>query len=341
MLSAEPAHGIRTYLDAVSSPGAGVDTLLPLLAEAGSAVPSPGGGQTVERFSMLASVAAADVTAARVLEPHLDALAILSEAGHGEAEQAQPGSASWGVFAAEAPGTRLEATESRGRWSLTGVKPWCSLGDRLDAALVTAHTGPSSRRLFAVDLHARGVNPVDHEWAAAGLGAIDTGPLRFDAVPAEPIGDDGWYLTRAGFEWGAIGVAAIWWGGTLPLCQAISDAARRRSADALLEHRVGRLWQLMDAARTSLENAARLIDGDEPLPRDEWAAIAHSARGATIAAVDDALAGVRDVIGAAALTFDSSIARRHADLQTYTAQYHRLRDPGSIGRRVLEGRLRW
>ena len=46
-----------------------------------------------------------DVAAARVLEPHLDAGAILSQAGLPESF-----TGSWGVFAAEAQGTRLTAT---------------------------------------------------------------------------------------------------------------------------------------------------------------------------------------------------------------------------------------
>ena len=89
----------------------------------------PGGGDTRGRWELLATVGAADLTVARALEPHLDALAILAEAGVDHA-----GSATWGVFAAEAPSGAARGERS----ALTGVKPWCSLAGRLDHALVTA-----------------------------------------------------------------------------------------------------------------------------------------------------------------------------------------------------------
>jgi alkylation response protein AidB-like acyl-CoA dehydrogenase len=312
----------------------GVGATVEWLPELGAMVPLPGSGRTIERFSALASIAAMDVSVARVAEPHLDALAILDEAGCAIA-----GSRSWGVFAAEAPGQRLEARQVGGDWVLSGVKPWCSLGQDLDSAAVTAFTGEGSRRLFAVDLTEPGVSGVAHDWVASGLREIDSGPLAFDDVPAVPVGDDGWYLERPGFEWGAIGVAAVWWGGLVPLCRALGDSASSRDRDLVAI--VGRLWQLVRSARLCLEEAARRIDGGERPARDEAAALAHATRGAVVTAVDAACDAARDVMGAAALTQDRGVARRVADLQTYTAQYHRLREPASVGRRVVEGVVTW
>ena len=80
---------------------------------------------------------------ARVVEAHTDALAILREAGHDDVD------GTWGVFAAEAPGARLDAVAVDGGYRLSGTKPWCSLADRLDHALVTAHVG-EQRQLFRV-----------------------------------------------------------------------------------------------------------------------------------------------------------------------------------------------
>ncbi len=57
-----------------------------------------------------------------MLEPHLDALAILGQAG----EEAAPGT--WGVFAAEGPGEPLRATTGGSAYVLDGRKHWCSLG---------------------------------------------------------------------------------------------------------------------------------------------------------------------------------------------------------------------
>src|SRR5690242_5395148 len=83
--------------------GAGEDTAaaLKLAADYGRLLPQPGEGQTAERWAVLADVGAANLTAARVLEAHSDALAILAEAGAPAPE------GTWGVFAAEAAPHRL------------------------------------------------------------------------------------------------------------------------------------------------------------------------------------------------------------------------------------------
>lgn len=79
-------------------------------------MPTPGRGRTLKRWETLATAARADVAGARVLEPHLDALAIMAEAsaeGHLDAadltHMGADASSSWGVFAAEGSDVRLEA----------------------------------------------------------------------------------------------------------------------------------------------------------------------------------------------------------------------------------------
>ena len=92
-----------------------------------------------------------------MIEAHTDALAILHEAADDpdirrvplDAIGVQPDS-TWGVFAAEGPGVRVDARQVGDQWLLTGTKPWCSLADRLSHALITAHTGDGTRRLFAI-----------------------------------------------------------------------------------------------------------------------------------------------------------------------------------------------
>ena len=71
----------------------------------GAALPQPGEGQTQLRWSMLAAAGQGELTAARILEAHSDALAILHEA------RAPIADGTWGVFAAEAPGVRLDADD--------------------------------------------------------------------------------------------------------------------------------------------------------------------------------------------------------------------------------------
>ena len=118
----------------------------------------PGRGDTVRLWELLASLAASDLAVARAVEPHLDARAILDQARPVDDPRAGP-LGTWGVFAAETPDARLRATRAPDEpWRLHGVKPWCSLADRLDGALVTAQLPGEAddHGLFAVDLRAPG-----------------------------------------------------------------------------------------------------------------------------------------------------------------------------------------
>ena len=103
---------------------------LELALDLGAVTPTPASGNTAALWELLATIAAAEVEVARVIEPHLDALAILDEArSAGLDPDLSPigvdDHSSWGVFAAEGRGVRLEASVDAGRWSLTGTKPWC------------------------------------------------------------------------------------------------------------------------------------------------------------------------------------------------------------------------
>ena len=138
-------------------------------------LPRPGGGRTADLWSVLATLGAVDLTVARVIEPHLDALAILAEAEAGSGDGLDPPArATWGVYAAEGPGQRLTARGTEDGWVLDGHKPWCSLADRVSHALMTAWVDDTTRGLFAVDLRGSGVRPVraPGAWVSHGLPAV-------------------------------------------------------------------------------------------------------------------------------------------------------------------------
>jgi alkylation response protein AidB-like acyl-CoA dehydrogenase len=326
------------YLEAAATSDGQVTPLLAALIDADPTALAPIHGSrlnaTAERHRFLARTAETDVTAARVLEPHLDALAILAEAG---VPQNEPGR-TWGVFAAEVPDDVLVAARRDSSWVLDGVKPWCSLGGRLTDALVTARTESGQRQLFRVDLTQQTVRAEPSDWVSRGLADVESGPLRFDDATAVPVGEPGWYLSRPGFRWGAIDVAAAWWGGCLPLLTALLARARRESASPLLVSRVGKLYRMLDSTRLTLEHAARAIDtqgaGERPVERrsdeDAAAVLAHSVRGAAADAVVETLSAARDLLGPAVFGFDESLARRAADLEMYVSQYHRGPDDVSL-----------
>ena len=105
---------------------------------------------------------------------------------------------------------------------LHGTKPWCSLAGSLSHALVTAWESETTRRLYAVPLgQANGVTVHPAAWFARGLSAVASGPVTFDGAEAVPVGPAGWYLERPGFAWGAMGVAAIWYGGAVGVARRL------------------------------------------------------------------------------------------------------------------------
>ena len=340
---------LPTYVSAASDDDAGLSRLadqalrchgnvgdaLELARDIGHDAPHPGGGSTLALWNMLSTLASADVTVARVIEPHLDALAILQAAPPADLDEVGVSTAStWGVFASEAPGGKLTATLTDGRWALDGAKAWCSLASSLTHALVTAHTGSSTRRLFAVSLKDPGVTVREGEWHATGLAAVPSGPVDFESVNAVPVGADDWYLTRPGFAWGGIGVAACWWGGAVGIARRAFDAAEGREPDQLALMHLGALDVSLHGARVALTAAASVVDSGGA-DREAAGIFALRTRTVVARAAEDVIARVGHALGPAPLALEADHARRVADLQLYLRQHHAQRDDVALGRKLL------
>ena len=311
-----------------------VDAALSLLEPAGTLAPLPGAGATVRLWELLATLGAADLTAARVVEPHLDALAILAQAGMDSPGSAGSAGASWGVYAAEGPGLRLDAWPEGGGWRLAGTKPWCSLAAQLDSAVVTAHTGSGTRRAFAVDLRHTGVRPGRGTWASRGLTAVDSTAVEFTEVPAVPVGGDNWYLERSGFAWGGVGVAAVWFGGAVGVARRLAAAARSREPDQIALMLLGQTDTVLHAARRVLAAAAADIDAGSADGPD-GAQLAGRVRAVVADAAEQVLRLAGHGLGPGPLTGEEEYARRVADLQVYLRQHHAERDSAALGRALL------
>ena len=350
-------------LDAVASAVGDVPVLLGLAREVGKACPQPGRGCTTVLWELLASVAAVDVAAGRIFEPHLDALAVLAQAGRDPAEA----DGAWGVFAAEGPGTRLEAKEADGGILLNGAKPWCSLAPLLDHAVITAHTETGGRAAFAVDLRHPGVTCEEPAWVARGLREIPSGTVHFSQVPAEQLGGDGWYFSRPGFAWGGIGVAACWLGGAVAVARDYRDSLRGasdrgREPDQIALAALGETDRILTSTLQYLARTAAQIDdgglggGDRPTSggghqttagdhrpdadRSPWSE-ALCVRGTVAAAVERVLSLVSRNRGPAPLAFDEPYAKRMADLALYVRQHHAQRDDAQLGALTLQGEPPW
>ncbi len=330
-----PLPGVDSVLRRLTEPTDDrVGAALRAAADVAAVAPLPGEGRTLGRWDLLARLGALDLTTARALEPHLDALAILAAAGRPDLSGLGTGSVdTWGVYAAEGPGVRVTAAGADDAgWTVSGHKPWCSLAERLSHALVTAWTGVGSRRLFAVRLHHPGVTPTDGAgWVSRGLADVPSVGIDLDAVPAVPVGADGWYLQRPGFAWGGMGVAACWYGATAAVARRLLPRPGGREPDQVALLHVGTADAELYAARSVLRAAAAAVDGDEAGART-----AYRVRHVVARTAERLIERTARATGPAPLALEDDHSRRVADLTVYVRQEHAERDAAVLGAGVVE-----
>lgn len=306
------------------------DDLLIRTLDAIVPVPLPGGGNTDQRFRKLAEIAAYDLAIARLIEGHLDAIAICKEAGRPVPNGVL------GVWASDPPPARLQASAGSGGWSLSGIKQWCAGAGTLDNALVTAQAA-DGYRLFVVPLDSAGIQIRTDTWRAVGMRDSDTFDVEFDGVLVtadDAVGGSDWYLRRRGFWIGAIGVAACWYGGALGAMRALRAAVGQRRSDPHGLAHLGAADALCAAMWAHLESAAAAIDGG--VAGSDLARLAWQVRGSVERLTADVLTHAERGIGAGGLSRNAEMARRAADLPIYLRQHHAERDLEALGEQVLE-----
>jgi hypothetical protein len=309
--------------------------LASLVASSLLELPLPGGGATWTRLQALAQLGSHELSLARLAEGHTDAVAILAEARY-ERDGPVPGDARLGVWAA-GPLATLTAERVGGGWRLRGARRWCSGAPSLTHALVTAAAGATSL-LFLVDLNAAGVSVIPDTWQAVGMAGSETFDVSFDNVRLDTeaaVGPGDFYLTRPGFWQGAIGVAAVWWGGAraaaAPLLRPKADASLHRLAHAGAVR--ARLWSMEGALRI----AAERIDEDPLDSASAGRALAAAVRHIIESGATEILDRVGRATGAEPLGHDRAHARRVADLTVYLRQSHAEADMAALEEHVLSG----
>jgi alkylation response protein AidB-like acyl-CoA dehydrogenase len=297
-------------------------------------IPLPGHGQTWDRFAVLAGWAARDLSLGRLAEGHIDALAILAEAGRDPVDP----NAIYGVWAARSPRGGTVARQDRDGWRLSGQKAYCSGSGLIDRALVTAESD-AGYLLFDI-AHSENVTAtVPDSWPAVGMADSSSQTLDFGGAvipPERVIGRPGFYLDRPGFWFGATGVAACWYGGARGLVENLLTSLDP-SASALALSSLGQAVARVGAMRAVLADAARQID-DDPADSHNGArpralVVRHTVHHAALEVLDHVAAAG----GAGPLCHDPAQGQRAADLYVYLAQYHGPQDSAELGRIALEG----
>jgi alkylation response protein AidB-like acyl-CoA dehydrogenase len=274
-----------------------------------------------------------DVVAGRLAEAHTDAAAILAELGGPLPSAGEL----WGVWAAEAPDVIVTAHGGGDAMVLDGVKAWCSGAGLCTHALVTARLGDGRRGLFAVDLGGGAARPLERTWRHAGMADSDTRSVEFVHAPAVPVGGPGDYLSRPGFWFGAIGVAACWLGGARAVAAPLYQRAAEGSVDEHLLAHLGAVDASITAADAALAVTAEHVDAD-PSNRSGLAELrARRVRAIVEKAADEALIRTDRALGPGPLCLDERHARAVVDLSVYVRQSHAERDLAVLGSLAAAG----
>jgi alkylation response protein AidB-like acyl-CoA dehydrogenase len=286
--------------------------------------PLPGRGQTAERHAWLFNIGREDLSVARLVEAHCDALAILADA----ARTPQPDTL-YGVWASEIPGQALQIDDA-GALRLRGTKRFCSGAGLVDRALVTA--GSPQQQLVDVDMRLDfGHVQFDFSsWKTTAFSETQTATVTFAGVPITPeqmIEAPDWYLDRPGFWHGACGPAACWAGGADRLLQY---ALRQRRDDPHTLAHLGAMHASLWALRAYLDSAGREID-KYPQDRAKARVIALTLRHLVERDSSDVLGRLTRAFGPHPLALDEAISRQYQELHLYLRQSHAERDLEILG----------
>jgi alkylation response protein AidB-like acyl-CoA dehydrogenase len=302
------------------------ETLIARVREvAAEPIPLPGSGHTAERHERLLAVGREDLSLARLVEAHWDAVAILAEAGRA----AEPG-ALYGVWAAEAPGKvlRMEGLV------ISGSKPFCSGAGIVDRALVTVKEPEAW--LVDVDLRQRGdaFSFDESAWKTTAFAETKTALATFNAMSvneSDVIGQSGFYLARPGFWHGACGPAACWAGGAGGL---LDWAVKQKRNDPHTLAHLGAMRAAVWSMETALQAAGREIDAawdDVEAGQARALIVRHIVeQGCT-----EVMRRVARAYGPHPLAMDEGIARRLQELDLYVRQSHAERDLEALGSLTL------
>jgi alkylation response protein AidB-like acyl-CoA dehydrogenase len=291
----------------------------------------PGGGRTWARFEALADASRASLSAGRLLEAHADGQSILIESGCAEPEAF----GLLGVWASDGGDDPVRLRRTAHGYVLQGTKAFCSGAPVLDHALVSATSG-GDRWLALVDLRDDRVVVAPSTWTGAGMRETATRSVELHDVPVvDVVGPAGWYLERPGFWYGAIGVAASWFGGAAGVFDTLQAGTSDRDPHRLAH--LGEADATIHAMAATLEAAAGRIDAGTLDPPSAHR-LALQVRGVVAPGCLTVIEHAAAALGPRAMAFDRDHGQRIVDLDLYVRQDHGRCDREQLGRLVLDTR---
>jgi len=302
-----------------------------LMAAGLDQLPTPGQGETLRRWQLLAEVAAADLSLLKLFEAHTDAQAILRELGASDENTEL-----WAVWAAEPPQARVEITARNADGvTLHGCKAWCSGALHVDQALVTVWDEQGRSQLVALAMNQPGVTVTRDGWQAVGMAAAASFEIRLEGASARCIGEPGAYTARPGFWHGGAGIAACWYGAGVAIARHVQQ--HMRSDPHALAH-LGALDTALSGAKQALRACASWID-KQPTAAAEYPA--RLVRAQVEAALEQVMCHAGRALGAGPFCRDPHFARLLADLPVFLRQSHAERDLERLGELLLHSDKDW
>ncbi len=275
----------------------------------------------------LVETARVDLTLARLVEGHADAMRILDQAD----EQARPGV--YGVWASRSVGTGVAGQFREGRWTVRGELRFASGVELLDRALIPVWVDEGHHQLLDLSL-AEGTFTADpSSWRTAAMDASQSWTVHVDTEASinATVGPQDWYLDRPGFVVGGLGVAAVWAGGAQHLLDLLVRAVHDHPTTAAGLRRLGLVDQAVWEARTAVEQVADRIEG---MGNHRIDIEVSRARMTAAVAAERVVAEAAHIVGPGGLSRNERLIRASQDLGIYVRQLALDADLEARGRRI-------
>lgn len=295
-----------------------------MISQYGASLPFPGEGDSLSRWQTFMAMGATDLSAAKIVESHFDALAIIHEA------EMKPFSGIYGVWASKFGGRHLrgEFDAKTKLWTITGQVAFASGASFIDYALIPVET-KDGEILFQIPSSTIQIEQVDAStWHTPGMMETDTAWVKIVAQLPEThaVGNPGFYLQRRGFWIGGSGVAAVWLGAAQKVFETWQTLSSKRGrADPFEQAARAECFVDLKCCSAVFLQAAALIDDpntDVSQLQREALMIRHLVDRTANRLLEQALRH----LGPASMIAHADHSKRCLDLQIFTRQCHGERD---------------